>query len=219
MMPAFKDLTGHRYGRLTVVERASNSESGRTRWLCKCDCGNSIVTLGNSLQSGRTKSCGCYQQEHCSHVTHGMTRGGKIPRLYHVWLNMKDRCSNPNNCEFKNYGGRGIDVCEEWANDFKRFNDWAMANGFKNGLEIDRIDNDQGYSPDNCRFVTRSQNMRNRSDNRWITVLGETQCLSDWAKTAVVSPSLICYHAKRDGDNGESYIESKLKAGDAQCSA
>lgn len=167
-MPAFIDLTGQRFGRLTVISRTAN-EGKAVAWSCKCECGNETITTGTRLRAGRVKSCGCYSKEVTSirstihHQSH--------KRLYNVWSNMKGRCYNINNPHYKEYGGRGIKVCEEWRHDYQAFHDWAYANGYddkapKYECTIDRINNDGDYSPSNCRFVGMTEQRHNRRDSR-----------------------------------------------------
>ena len=154
------DLTGQRFGRLTVEKRAGTSQNGNVLWACKCDCGNITVVKGYSLKNSITRSCGCLIAESTKdrNTTHGLRK----TRLYRIWANMKDRCLNSNAPGYLYYGGRGITICDEWKNDFLQFYDWAMANGYADDLSIDRIDNDKGYNPDNCRWATHSEQMRNR---------------------------------------------------------
>lgn len=157
------DLTGQRFGRLTVIERVGTSKNGNALWDCKCDCGNTAVVRGASLKNGITRSCGCLIAESTKNrnTTHCLSK----TRLYRIWANMKDRCLNSNTREYPYYGGRGITVCDEWKNDFQAFYNWAMANSYQDHLSIDRIDNDKGYTPDNCRWATHSEQMYNR--RRW----------------------------------------------------
>ena len=150
--------SGTRFGRLVVID-FYGFIGHQAHWNCICDCGNTKVARGNSLKMGCTTSCGCYHTERIKEVNgrHGMAK----TRLYGIWENMKDRCSNPNTPTFPYYGGRGIKVCDEWQEP-QPFFEWAKANGYRDDLSIDRIDNDKGYSPDNCRWATRSQQMKNR---------------------------------------------------------
>lgn len=166
-MAAFKDLTGQRFGRLTVVERAENGRcSGKavTRWVCKCDCGNTIIVEGHSIKRGRTKSCGCLNTERRSELLkeRATTHGGCYTRLYHIYAHMKGRCYRQTDAKFRLYGGRGIKICDEWLADFAAFRTWALSNGYRDDLTIDRINPDGNYEPANCRWATLAEQSRNR---------------------------------------------------------
>lgn len=168
-----KDITGKKFGKLTALYRLHNyHDNTMTYWLCVCDCGNFVEVRGARLRQGNTKSCGCLR------VTHGLCD----TRLYNVYDNMKQRCNNPNNKDYKNYGKRGIKICNEWENDKQNFFTWALNNGYNDTLTIDRIDNNKGYSPDNCRWVDRTYQNRNRRVNRNITINGKSHCLSEWCE-------------------------------------
>ncbi|MEN2467887.1 AP2 domain-containing protein [Ornithinibacillus sp. JPR2-1] len=152
------DLTGKKFGRLTVIERTSNDKHGKTRWLCECECGNNVISYGSDLNRGKTKSCGCIQK------IHGLSKH----RLYNIFAMMKDRCYNPENISYPWYGGQGIKIYQLWLDDYTKFHEWALRNGYKDNLEIDRIDSSKDYSPENCRWVTRrvqNLNQRLRKDN------------------------------------------------------
>lgn len=151
------DLTGQKFGRLTAIKPIENHGHG-IEWLCKCDCGNETVVRCDGLVTGHASSCGCYNRELKRNYSHGMSN----TKIYRVWCGMKQRCNNPNNLEYHRYGGRGIKICKEWNDDFEKFGKWALSHGYKQGLQIDRINNNGNYEPSNCRFVTPLENMRNR---------------------------------------------------------
>ena len=176
-MRRFKDITGQKFGRLTAIKYLYNSNAGKAVWLCKCDCGNLIEAISGNLCSGMTNSCGCYKKDRHP-VIHGMSNS----RLHKIWQNMKTRCYNKNNTAYKNYGARGIAVCDNWKNDFQSFYNWSISNGYKDTLTLDRIDNNKGYSQNNCRWVTRKQQNRNTRRTRKYTIDGVTKCLKDWCK-------------------------------------
>lgn len=167
-MPPFRDLTGQRFGRLAVIGRDGTAH-GSVTWLCRCDCGKTCVVRAGSLKQGRTNSCGCLHKETAGSNLAKHRQSGS--RLYLVWKSMKTRCYNPHSNRYKHYGGRGIGICSEWLNDFHAFCDWAMANGYdetapRGQCTIDRIDNDKGYSPDNCRWVDMETQVNNRAISR-----------------------------------------------------
>lgn len=163
-------LEGERYGNLVVMEEAESiySKTGKMirRWKCKCDCGNITIVRHGDLRNGSTVSCGCYNYEKESAAkTHGYSR----TKLGNVFEGMKQRCNNPKNKNYEKYGGRGIKICTEWLNDPKKFFDWAIKNGYKEGLSIDRIDVNGNYEPDNCRWADNEAqclNQRLRKDNK-----------------------------------------------------
>ena len=150
------DLTGQRFGRLTVIERGPNSPHGSARWYCKCDCGKETLTTTAKLRNGTTRSCGCLGLEHATQakIKHGATH----EPLYDVWAAMKRRCYNPNVTGYKYYGGKGVTICDEWREDYAKFKAWAYANGYEPGLTIDRIDSNGDYEPSNCRWITFAEN-------------------------------------------------------------
>ncbi len=154
------DLTGQKFGRLLVIERsATNSKQNKPRWICKCDCGNEAEVNASDLKTGNTKSCGCFDVE--SVKARFTTHGQRKTKLYFIWCNMKDRCQREKNKRYADWGGRGIKVCPEWQN-YEAFHEWAIQNGYEEGLSIDRINNDGNYQPSNCRWITRSEQNANK---------------------------------------------------------
>lgn len=176
-----KNLIGKKFGKLSVIARAENSPGGKAKWICLCDCGRikEKAVLSFDLSSGKVKSCGCLYYESNKNInkTHGLTGG----RLHRIWCSMKQRCFNPQSTGFKNYGGAGISICDEWRNDFQAFYEWAMAHGYADDLTIDRIDNGKGYSPDNCRWVDMKKQQNNRRNNRKVDYCGCEYTISELA--------------------------------------
>lgn len=181
-MSKLNDLTDKKFCRLTVIERAENNKHNRAQWKCICDCGNTIIVSGNALLKGNTKSCGCLTAEairKSKNKKHGMSN----TRIFHCWSAMKDRCNNPNNKAYKNYGGRGITICPEWM-EFQPFYDWSMANGYADNLTIDRINVNGNYEPSNCQWITKKEQNNNKRNNHLIEYNGETKTIAQWAEIA-----------------------------------
>lgn len=184
-MERFIDLTGQKFGKLTVLEHAENAKNGQARWKCKCDCGKEVVVRGDVLRRGDAKSCGCYNREKVT--THGESK----THLYEIWCAIKRRCYNKNFDHYNNYGGRGISMCESWMDSFEEFRDWALENGYTDDLSIDRIDVNGNYEPSNCRWVTIKEQANNRTDNHLLTYNGKTQTISQWAEELGLKPHTL----------------------------
>ena len=151
----FIDLSDQRFGKWVVIRQAKRDRHYNRRWLCRCDCGRERIVIGSCLRSGKSKGCQSCQVKQ-QQTIHGQAR----THLYRNWQEMIQRCENLNNICYKNYGGREIRVCSEWRKSFITFRKWALANGYEEGLTIDRINNDGDYTPENCQFLTRSDNVR-----------------------------------------------------------
>lgn len=189
------DLTGMKFNNLTVIEQAETKilpcGQHKTMWKCKCKCGKETIVSSHALRNNGILSC-----RECGIKRSAETRkklDNKNIRLYHIWNNMRQRCNNPKHNYFKNYGGRGITICDEWSGEkgFENFYKWSMENGYSDELTIDRIDNDNGYSPQNCRWATRKEQANNTRKNKIIEFNGEEKTLSQWADFYGLSQDLL----------------------------
>lgn len=186
------DLSGQRFHRLTAKAPVT-MPNGKSGWVCVCDCGTTTTVATLNLRNGHTKSCGCLSREKSAQrmTTHGLSRReNSVDRLHYIWSGMRQRCFNPNHHAFPRYGGRGITICSEWE-DFEAFHKWALANGYTPSKSIDRINNDLGYSPDNCRWADQATQSRNRSCCRLISFEGQTMTLSEWARQIGIAPATL----------------------------
>lgn len=197
------DLTGLIFGRWTVLQQAEKDKNGKLMWFCRCDCGTERIVDGNHLRRGATISCGCYKMEVL--LKHGMARTS----IYQKWGAIKQRCYNKDCENYKHYGARGITICDEW-NEFKSFMEWALQNGYSDDLEIDRIDNNKGYSPDNCRFSTRSDNLNNRRNTVLIEIEGVTKPLMNWVREYELNENTFRERV-RSGTKGTDLIRKVKK--------
>lgn len=197
-MSRVRDLKGQIFDRLTVLEFSHLDEKKQAYWICQCDCKDKTIKVikGVNLTSSSTKSCGCIGKERI--INMNKTRNEKYfpsddplrnsphkKELKNIWRSMKCRCNSPNDKGYKKYGARGIKICDEWLNDdfgFYNFYTWSTNNGYKEGLTIDRENNDGNYEPDNCRWVTYEVQSNNKRDNINITIGDKTQTIAEWAK-------------------------------------
>lgn len=176
-----EDFIGKTFNLLTIVDVSNKTDKGKSKYcIVLCICGNKKEMPASPIISGKYKSCGCKRSsKHNAIITHGLSNH----KTYLLWRHIKSRCLNKNSKYYSYYGGRGICIDEIWINDAKSFCDWCFANGWEEGLQIDRIDNNGNYSPDNCRFVTAKINGRNKRNNTLIEYKGQTKTLGDWAET------------------------------------
>lgn len=201
------DMTGKKYGRLTVLKLDHKDKRNECFWLCRCDCGNTTIVSGYKLRTGHTRSCGCYREETRGdhHRSHGMTD----TKLYTIWCNMKARCHNPKNDMYYRYGARGIQVCDEWRNSFDTFMEWANKAGYREGLSIERVDIDKGYNPENCRWITKKEQYLNRSDSHLVTAFGKTQTIKEWADESGIAFDTIERRLNAYGWDAERAVSQK----------
>jgi hypothetical protein len=190
-----KDLIGKRFGKILVISRCENkrykNNRSATQWNCVCDCNPEkiIKITSNELRRGKI-NCGCEKKKPKTyHHTHGMSN----TRLFRIWRSMHERCYNKNHKAYEKYGGRGIIICDEWLgkSGFQNLYNWAINSGYQDNLSIDRIDNDKGYCPENCRWATPSEQQRNRRDNLLITYKEETKTIKEWSEIFNLKHSLI----------------------------
>jgi len=189
------DLTGNKYGMLTVVCREKNLSDGFTAWRCLCECGNTKIVRGANLKRGSTKSCGCLSQklrhERAKHSMSGT-------RLYNIWGGIKSRCYRKNQPSYKSYGGRGIKMCTDWKDSFENFSKWALSNGYDESMTIERIDVNGDYCPENCKWIPLSEQARNRRSNILYEYNGETHCLTEWCERYNKDYYLVRNRIKKD---------------------
>lgn len=174
MRKQIMDLVGQRFGKLVVLHLGTRTACNRVRWVCQCDCGNITEVQANDLRRGAVVSCGCYGKSlgGIYNKIHGESHKS---RLYNIWCGMRGRCNNINHPRYKDYGGRGICVCKEWDN-YLTFKSWALSHGYAENLTIERVDNDAGYNPDNCTWITLAEQRENRRDN----IMYKGKCLKYW---------------------------------------
>ena len=201
------NLIKQKFGRLTVVQRKDNNKNNNVFWLCLCNCGNTKNIRSSDLRNGNIKSCGCLRKEkiiinNINRTKHGHTKNKKITPTYYSWRTMIQRCTNPNDPRYHDYGGRGITVCVTWKDSFENFLKDMGERPSKN--QIDRIKNDKGYCKENCRWVTPQTNSRNRRDNRMETFMGKTQCRIIWAKEFNINSTTLQWRLENGWSIGKA---------------
>ena len=192
-MGSFVDLTGKKFGRVTVIKRVGTEKHGGIIWNCSCSCGNSFNVVGDSLKRGLTKSCGCYRKENTSKMSkkHGL----KKHPLYNLWVGIRARCNNQKHKSYKNYGGRGIKICERWNN----FESFISDMGDRPSPEhsIDRINNNGDYCPENCKWSTQKEQGRNMRKNVIINYNGKDYCISALAEHLGLKVGTLRYRLQK----------------------
>lgn len=188
-IPKLYDLKGKQFNYLKVIEKHREPIGKQIYWNCECCCGKTIIVNTRDLTHEKIKSCGCMKRYIQSEKkkTHGMSN----TRIFGIWSGMKNRCYIPSSSNYEIYGGRGITVCQEWLYDFMSFYNWAMENGYSDGLTIDRIDPNGNYCPENCRWATIKEQSNNRRNNRFLTAFGETHTVSEWSDISGIGRRVI----------------------------
>jgi hypothetical protein len=203
----YKDITGEKFGKLTAIKFVERKDD-KTYWLFKCDCGNEVIKNMGSAGNG-TNSCGCLKKEQDIknlNLDKSFSKGLYDHKLYSVWQSMRDRCYNSNNHAYKDYGERGVRICDKWLgeNGFINFYDWSLENGYKEKLTIDRIEVNGNYEPDNCRWATMKEQGNNRRNNTSITIKGETKNLGEWCSIFNINRKTVSTRIHR----GETPLEA-----------
>ena len=203
-MTAPIDITNMIFGRLCAIKRIG-SKNGKPIWLCKCSCGNTITTLGESLRSGNTKSCGCLQKDTAANIftKHGLSK----TRTYNIWNGIVTRCTNKKHHSYALYGALGLSICDRWLSFENFFNDMGEC---PNNHSIDRININEGYNPSNCRWASNFVQSRNKRTNVLLTFCGKTMCQTDWANAIGIKRETIARRIKL-GWTVEKILTTKVR--------
>lgn len=216
MTKAF-DLIGKKFERLTVKKRVKNGKHGEARWLCNCQCGNTTIVKTYHLTSGKIRSCGCIKKEILKKRENIHHKSNT--KIYKIWASIKQRCTNSKHKNCKRYKERGIKICEQWKRSFVEFYNWAISSGYKEGLTIERINNNGNYEPSNCRWATRKEQANNTSRNHFVYFNGERHTISEWSKKLGIKYSVLenrlrrkislerCFHKGKLSNNGVDFYD------------
>lgn len=209
------DITNQKFNRLFAIRFLYKNKNNESIWLFICNCGNIIETSASRVKCNKVKSCGCLHKETSSingqnNIKHGLTSSGiKPPRLYNIWRDIKARCYNKNSINYKDYGGRGIIMCDEWKNDFQSFYTWSISNGYQDNLQINRIDNNGHYEINNCNWITSLENSNNKRNNKYYIFNNKIQTISQWSRELNVEKSVL---RKRIIKNNNTLNENCLRS-------
>ena len=212
----YKNLQGMKFGRLMPIKYLYTNARKKAVWLCKCDCGKKIEVESDRLATGNTKSCGCLHSDESKKRAKLMIEAKtKYRRIYekelaHIFHAMKSRCYNPECKAYKNYGGRGITIFQDWLDDFNNFYEWSIKNKYEKSLSIDRINVNGNYEPTNCRWVTNLQQQNNRRNNHFITLNEQTHTCAEWSRITGIPAGTITDRIRRGWD-AERILNAKYK--------
>ena len=186
----FVDLTNFKYGKLTVIKKTNEkTKDNKILWLCQCKCGNTITLQTYAILSGRTRSCGCLRPELSKKLFSGVRQENL--RLYRIWTGIKQRCYNEKYNDYKDYGAKGVIMCEDWKNNYESFYIWAINNGYSDSLSIDRIDTTGNYEPNNCRWADDETQANNKRNTLYFNIDGEKKSLHQICQEKGVDKTLI----------------------------
>lgn len=203
------NMIGKQYGRLTVLSFIGRNKQYDSLWECKCKCGTIKVIRGGVLKNGHTQSCGCLHKDNTSvaKTTHGLIKDNY--KLYKVWIGMKQRCYNSKCSSYKNYGQRGIKLCENWVHSFENFHSWSLANGYSEGLTIERENVNGNYEASNCSWIVKERQSANRRNSIFITFNGLTKTSSEWSEITGI-PTIVLTQRIRRGWSSNKTITTKI---------
>lgn len=207
-MGSYIDLSQETFGRLTVLCRVDIGKP-KVYYKCSCSCGKETIVERHSLVSGNTRSCGCLHKEQL--IKRNYKHGERYTRLYKVWVSMRERCS-VHSIKYKQWEGRGIKVCADWQNSFCKFKEWAVNNGYKDTLTIDRIDVNGNYEPTNCRWISMQEQQYNKTNTRFFEYKGQKKCLAEWAEIFGINKPTLYNRVYNCGWSIEKALETKVKA-------
>lgn len=212
------NILGQKYGSLEVIG-GGEYVNGATKWICKCDCGNIVTVRRTDLVNGKQKTCGCGKSKRMTEMN--TKHGDCNTRLYRTWCNMKSRCQNENEKDFKWYGGKGVKVCKEWE-EFEHFKKWAIENGYEENLTIDRVDSGKDYCPENCRFIPLEENIRRAVEKHILNASGRSLNVRQWGKELGMSSytiySWVYNHGKEYAERRIEEITNKNSKENVACS-
>lgn len=206
----FWDLSGQKFNKLTAIKQVGVKDNS-VLYLCKCECGGERIVKSWILKCGRVKDCGCISQKiRSKHISEKLkTHGDSKSRLYACWSDMKSRCYRLKDKYYNDYGGRGIKVCDEWIHNYAEFKNWALKNGYKENLTIDRINVNDDYKPSNCRWITIAEQACNKRNTRKIYLKGIGKTASEWSKIFPLTSSGIYGFAKENDWQLAPYLKKK----------
>lgn len=208
----YKELSGgNRYGKLTVLRYVETNKYRDAIWECICDCGNTKFVSSKRLNNGGCLSCGCLRLERLREAKSQNKKDDIDLKLHSLWRNMISRCYNINSDDYVRYGDRGIKVCDEWLNDFDSFKEWALNNGYKIGLTIDRENNNGNYEPKNCRFVDRVIQANNTRNSIYYFYNGEKHTLAEWSRIYKIPKATVWNRIKNLGWNIEKALNTPVR--------